>query len=55
MAISNEFIQQILPTAKQYCLVILKAGPTRDQPDADEILMEHVRYLFQLREDGKYW
>ena len=53
MAISNEFIQQVLPTAKLYCVFILKAGVNRNQPDAEQIQWEHVRYLMQLRYDGK--
>ncbi len=52
MPITNEFIQQTLPSAKQYCLFILKSGPERNQPDADKIQWEHLRYLFQLKEEG---
>jgi len=51
--ISDEYIKQILPTGKQYCIFIFKPGPDRDQPDAEQIQWQHVRYLFQLREDGK--
>lgn len=53
MDISNEFIQQVLPTAKPYCVFILKAGTNRTQADAEQIQWEHVRYLMQLRYDGK--
>lgn len=53
MGISNEFIQQVLPTAKPYCVFILKAGANRNQDDAEQIQWEHVRYLMQLRYDGK--
>ncbi len=53
MEITNEFIQQQLQKVKPYCLFILKAGPTRNQPDAEQIQWEHVRYLLQLREEGR--
>ncbi len=42
MSITNEFIQQTLPLAKQYCLFILKPGPSRNQPNADQIQWEHT-------------
>lgn len=52
MPVTNEYIQQTLPSAKQYCLFILQPGPERNQPDADKIQWEHIRYLFELREEG---
>ncbi len=53
--ISNESIQQIIASGKQYTVFLYKAGPHRDQPaaEADQIQMEHLRYLFQLRAEGK--
>lgn len=53
MALSDDFIQQVLPTARPYCVFILKAGTNRNQPDAEQIQWEHVKYLMQLRYDGK--
>ena len=53
MSITDEFIMKLLQGAKSYCVFILKPGPTRDQPDAEKIQWEHVRYLFELREAGK--
>lgn len=32
--------------------VYIKSGPARNQPDADQIQWEHIRYLFQLSEEG---
>ena len=52
MPVTNESIQLVLSTAKSYSLFILKPGPTRDQPDANEIQWNHVTYLFQLRDAG---
>ena len=51
--ISDETMRQLLPTAKEYSLVILKAGPKRYDPGADKILWEHVRRNFTLRADGQ--
>ena len=53
--ITDEFIQKRTSSGKQYCARIYKAGPNRNQPsdEADRIQMEHLRYLFQLRADGK--
>ncbi len=53
--ITDEFIQKRTASGKQYCARIYKAGPNRNQPpdEADRIQMEHLRYLFQLRANGK--
>ena len=53
--ITDEFIQDRVASGRQYCARIFKAGPNRNQPpeEADQIQMEHLRYLFQLRAEGK--
>ena len=53
--ITDEFIQKASASGRQYCVRLYKAGPHRDQPpeEADKIQMEHLRYLFQLRAQGK--
>jgi uncharacterized protein YciI len=55
LEITDEFIQQTVASGKRYCIFLYKAGPHRDQPpaEADEIQMEHLRYLFRLRAEGK--
>jgi uncharacterized protein YciI len=52
---TDKFIQERVASGRQYCARLFKAGPNRDQPpdEADHIQMEHLRYLFQLREEGK--
>ncbi len=50
--ITDEYMRQMLPTAKTYCLMILKAGPKRHQPGAEKIIWEHGRRNFALRADG---
>jgi uncharacterized protein YciI len=53
--ITDEFIQKRIATGKQYCVRLYKAGPNRNQPpeEAEKIQMEHLRYLWQLRAEGK--
>jgi uncharacterized protein YciI len=53
--ITDEFIREQIATGRQYCARVFKAGPNRNQPsaEADHIQMEHLRYLFQLRAEGK--
>jgi uncharacterized protein YciI len=50
--ITDEYMRQMLPTAKNYCVVILKAGPNRHQPGVEKIVWEHVRRNFALRAEG---
>ncbi len=52
MTITDETMRRMLPTAKTYSLMILKAGPKRHAPGADEIIWEHGRRNFALRADG---
>ena len=53
--ITDEFIQKRIAAGKQYCVRLYKAGPNRNQPpdEAEKIQMEHLRYLFHLRAEGK--
>ncbi len=50
--ITDEFMQQKLANTKNYCIVILKAGPKRHEPGVNKIIWEHGRRNFVLREDG---
>ncbi len=50
--ITDDFMRQMLPTAKTYCIVILRAGPKRNEPGAEKIIWEHGRRNFALRADG---
>jgi len=53
--ITDAFIQKRIASGKQYCVRLYKVGPNCNQPpkEADKIQMEHLRYLFQLRAEGK--
>ncbi len=50
--ITDEYMQQMLLTTKAYTVVILKAGPNRDRNDIQEIIWEHARRNFELRDSG---
>jgi len=53
--ITDELIQKTAASGRKYCLRLYKAGPNRNQPpeEADKIQMEHLRYLLQLRAEGR--
>ncbi len=50
--ITDDYMRQMIPTATTYSLMILKAGPNRHAPGADQIIWEHGRRNFALRADG---
>ncbi len=50
--ITDEYMRQMLPTARNYSIVILKSGPKRSQAGVEEIIWEHGRRNFALRADG---
>ncbi len=50
--ITDEYMREMLPKARQFCAVILKVGPKRNQPGVEAIIWEHGRRNMALREDG---
>ena len=50
--ITDEYMRQMLPTARNYSLVILKSTPKSKEPGVDKIIWEHGRRNFGLREEG---
>jgi hypothetical protein len=50
--ITNEFMQRMLASAKDYCVMILRQGPNSSLPGADKIVWEHGRRNFELRAKG---
>jgi hypothetical protein len=50
--ITDEYMMQMLPAAKEFSLVILKPGPRRNETGIEKIIWEHGRRNFQLRADG---
>jgi hypothetical protein len=51
-AFTDDEMRALLPTTREYSLVLLRSGPQRGRPDADAIIWEHGRRNFQLRADG---
>jgi uncharacterized protein YciI len=53
--ITDEFIHKASEAGREYCLRLYRAGPNREQApeEARRIQMEHLRYLFQLRAEGR--
>ncbi len=50
--ITDEYMREMLPKAKDYSIVVLRATPKRSEPGADKIVWEHGRRNFSLRSDG---
>ena len=50
--ITDEYMQQMSAKTKKYSLMILKAGPNRNQDGAEQIIWEHGRRNYELRADG---
>jgi hypothetical protein len=50
--ITDDYMRQMLATTKSYCIVILKAGPRKNEPGLEQIKWEHGRRNFSLRADG---
>ena len=50
--ITDELMRQRLSATRQYCIVILKAGPRKNDEGVDKIIWEHGRRNFALREAG---
>ena len=51
-AITDEFMRQMLPKARTYVAVILKAAPNWNIAGVEKIIWEHGRRNFALRADG---
>ena len=50
--ITDEFMRQMISRTRNYCVVILKAGPNRNKPGVEKIIWEHGRRNFALRGEG---
>ena len=50
--ITDEFMRQMISRTRNYCVVILKAGPDRNKPGVEKIIWEHGRRNFALRAEG---
>jgi hypothetical protein len=50
--ITDNFMRQMISRTRNYCIVILKAGPNRNKPGVEKIIWEHGRRNFALRAEG---
>jgi hypothetical protein len=50
--ITDEFMRQMLTKTGNYSIVILKAGPHKNDEGVEKIIWEHGRRNFELRADG---
>ena len=50
--ITDDFMRQMMTVTREYCAVILRAGPAAGSPGADKIVWEHGRRNFALRAEG---
>jgi len=50
--ITDDFMREMITTTKNYCIVILKAGPNRNMAGVEKIVWEHGRRNFALRAEG---
>ncbi|HCV44173.1 MAG TPA: hypothetical protein DGH68_11865 [Bacteroidetes bacterium] len=56
ITVTPEFIQKEVGRGKQYCLVLLKRGPsaaTIDSVALEKNQVEHLQHLFTLKSEGK--
>src|SRR5947209_18433339 len=51
-AITDEYMRQMIATTRQYCIVILKVGPKKNEDGSEKIIWEHGRRNFELRAAG---
>lgn len=50
--ITDEYMRQMILNTKNYTTVILKDTKNIREPGAEDIIWEHVRRNFELREEG---
>ena len=50
--ITDETMRQMMTTTRNYCIVILKAGPNKHMEGIEKIIWEHGRRNFELRAEG---
>ena len=49
---TDEYMLQMSAKTRNYTIVILKAGPNKNQEGAENIIWEHGRKNYELRADG---
>ena len=50
--ITDEYMREMISKTRNYCIVILKAGPNMHMEGVEKIIWEHGRRNFALRAEG---
>ena len=50
----DDYMRRMIGTTHEYTLMILRAGPGRREPGAEQIVWEHGRRNFALRAEGSW-
>ena len=50
--ITDEYMRQMLGISRNYCILILKAGPKKREEGSEKLIWEHGRRNFELRASG---
>ena len=50
--ITDEFMRRMSSITRNYCVMILKAGPNKHMEGVEKIIWEHGRRNYELRADG---
>ena len=50
--VDDDYMRRMIGTTREYTLMILRAGPGRREPGAEQIVWEHGRRNFALRAEG---
>lgn len=53
LAITDEYMREMLRTLRPYTVVLLRRTQRRDEPGADAVVWEHGRRNFELRRNGQ--
>lgn len=51
-SVTDDQMRQRIAQAREYCVVILKAGPNRHKNGVETVIWEHARRNFTLRDEG---
>jgi hypothetical protein len=51
--ITDEIMREMRKSVKSYSIMILRAGPKRQQPNVEQIIWERGRRNLELRAEGK--
>lgn len=50
--ITDEYMKELIGAMREYCIVLLRAGPNLQAPGVEPIIWEHARRNLSLRAEG---